>query len=767
MCDISLMTPATGTSHLPSAVPSVPSVRSSPNIYRYIYIYMSLSPPIRHISPIDPIRRRDRRGPADDWPKSAGLPSPGARSSMETLQELSLISKVCIELDSHLGMSDRTLAEFIVHLSRESPSGSAFHAKLTEAGAEVPEKFALHLHQLITSMSMQNRTTAGKKTRGVVEPSASNPFPGLRRANTVPREIHELATSDIAGLGEADGVAASSKTTCNAHKARTSSPEHPHRRQREADGRSRSRERHGRREDNARADHRHSRHRDEEYDGRPGRSSRASSRSPRGRREEDVRDRRRQADDGRIEMHGIYRGRVTKLMDFGCFVELESRRSRQEGLVHLKNLSNSHVTQVKDVVRRGDSVYVKVISMTQAGSKVLLSMKDVDQRTGKDLMPQRGCTHGDRSSEVNDSKKWVNPSAPGMQPTADAYANEKYRAMKQLSSPERWEIRQLINSGVLPISEYPTFDDEHGVMNDMEPTEEEFEVELNDEEPLFLHGQTKAVLEISPVKIFKNPDGSLSRAAMTQSSLAKERREMRHSQASLLMDSVPKDINRPWEDPMPEAGERHFAAELRGIHMGSSSGPNGTMDIPEWKKKSQGKGLSYGHVSTKSLIEQRESLPVFKLKQELMGAIHSNQVLVVIGETGSGKTTQMTQYMAEMGLTSTGMIGCTQPRRVAASSVAKRVAEEFGCALGQEVGYAVRFEDVTSKDTVIKYMTEGMLMREYLADNRLMRYSAIILDEAHERNINTDVLFGLLKALLKTRPELKLVVTSATLDAEK
>jgi ATP-dependent RNA helicase DHX8/PRP22 len=127
----------------------------------------------------------------------------------------------------------------------------------------------------------------------------------------------------------------------------------------------------------------------------------------------------------------------------------------------------------------------------------------------------------------------------------------------------------------------------------------------------------------------------------------------------------------------------------------------------------------------------------------------------------------MTQYMVEMGITKQGMVGCTQPRRVAAVSVAKRVAEEYGCALGEQVGYSIRFEDVTSKDTIIKYMTDGMLMREYLADNDLTRYSALMLDEAHERTIHTDVLFGLLKDLCRRRPDLKIIVTSATLNAEK
>eukprot|EP01006_Ploeotia_vitrea_P013231 TRINITY_DN34717_c0_g1_i1.p1 TRINITY_DN34717_c0_g1~~TRINITY_DN34717_c0_g1_i1.p1 ORF type:complete len:731 (-),score=78.30 TRINITY_DN34717_c0_g1_i1:21-1892(-) len=127
----------------------------------------------------------------------------------------------------------------------------------------------------------------------------------------------------------------------------------------------------------------------------------------------------------------------------------------------------------------------------------------------------------------------------------------------------------------------------------------------------------------------------------------------------------------------------------------------------------------------------------------------------------------MTQYIAEAGYTQHGRIGCTQPRRVAAMSVAKRVAEEYGCRLGDEVGYAIRFEDCTSAETVIKYMTDGMLLREALIDPLLKTYSVLMLDEAHERTIHTDVLFSLLKGVVKKRKDLKLIVTSATLDAEK
>lgn len=140
---------------------------------------------------------------------------------------------------------------------------------------------------------------------------------------------------------------------------------------------------------------------------------------------------------------------------------------------------------------------------------------------------------------------------------------------------------------------------------------------------------------------------------------------------------------------------------------------------------------------------------------------------IIIGETGSGKTTQLTQFLYEDGYSSKGMIGCTQPRRVAAMSVAKRVSEEMHVKLGDLVGYAIRFEDCTSPATRIKYMTDGVLLRESLVESDLDKYSCIIMDEAHERALNTDVLMGLFKKILLRRRDLKLIVTSATMNAER
>uniref|UniRef100_A0A671VNK1 RNA helicase n=1 Tax=Sparus aurata TaxID=8175 RepID=A0A671VNK1_SPAAU len=166
--------------------------------------------------------------------------------------------------------------------------------------------------------------------------------------------------------------------------------------------------------------------------------------------------------------------------------------------------------------------------------------------------------------------------------------------------------------------------------------------------------------------------------------------------------------------------------------------------------------------------EVRRSLPIFPYREDLLAAIKEHQILVIEGETGSGKTTQIPQYLLEDGYTQGGMkIGCTQPRRVAAMSVAARVAQEMSVKLGNEVGYSIRFEDCTSERTVLKYMTDGMLLREFLTEPDLASYSVVIIDEAHERTLHTDILFGLIKDIARFRPDLKVLVASATLDTER
>lgn len=169
-----------------------------------------------------------------------------------------------------------------------------------------------------------------------------------------------------------------------------------------------------------------------------------------------------------------------------------------------------------------------------------------------------------------------------------------------------------------------------------------------------------------------------------------------------------------------------------------------------------------------TIDDTRKSLPMYQFREQILAAVAEHQVLIVVGETGSGKTTQLPQYLHEAGYTKGGLkIGCTQPRRVAAMSVAARVAEEMGVRLGQQVGYAIRFEDKTSEKTVLKYMTDGMLLREFLTEPDLSSYAALMIDEAHERTLHTDILFGLVKDIARFRPDLKLLISSATMDAQK
>ncbi len=160
-------------------------------------------------------------------------------------------------------------------------------------------------------------------------------------------------------------------------------------------------------------------------------------------------------------------------------------------------------------------------------------------------------------------------------------------------------------------------------------------------------------------------------------------------------------------------------------------------------------------------------LPVSARREEILKAIRDNQVVVIAGETGSGKTTQIPKICLELGLGCAGMIGHTQPRRLAARAVASRIAEELNTSLGERVGFQVRFHDQVSDQTQIKVMTDGILLAETQNDRFLEKYEVLIIDEAHERSLNIDFLLGYIKKLLPKRPDLKLIITSATIDVER
>ncbi|CAK9295337.1 unnamed protein product [Gordionus sp. m RMFG-2023] len=247
-----------------------------------------------------------------------------------------------------------------------------------------------------------------------------------------------------------------------------------------------------------------------------------------------------------------------------------------------------------------------------------------------------------------------------------------------------------------------------------------------------------------------------------------------------------------WEKSQMEATQLKFGARNALEHYRKSHPQNYDIIVPEEEmnfvrglelpgtrprppKDLTGDKISQAkpeiQISKKENIrETRKSLPIYSYRQELLDAIEQHQILIVEGETGSGKTTQIPQYLYEAGYTSndTKVIGCTQPRRVAAMSVAARVAKETSFRLGNKVGYSIRFEDCTTPGTtIIKYMTDGILLREFLNTPDLSEYNVLIIDEAHERTLHTDILFGLVKDVARFRPDLKLLISSATLDAQK
>src|SRR6478752_3797941 len=166
---------------------------------------------------------------------------------------------------------------------------------------------------------------------------------------------------------------------------------------------------------------------------------------------------------------------------------------------------------------------------------------------------------------------------------------------------------------------------------------------------------------------------------------------------------------------------------------------------------------------TELQITYPPELPVTQRRDDIAAAIRDHQVVIIAGETGSGKTTQLPKICLELGRGTAGLIGHTQPRRIAARSVAERIATE----LGDLVGYQVRFTDRTSKSSRVKLMTDGILLAELQRDRQLRKYDTIIIDEAHERSLNIDFLLGYLKRLLPKRPDLKLIITSATIDVER
>lgn len=336
------------------------------------------------------------------------------------------------------------------------------------------------------------------------------------------------------------------------------------------------------------------------------------------------------------------------------------------------------------------------------------------------------------------------------------------RAMQRQRDNDAWETNRMLTSGVAQRRDLDT-----GFEDDEEGTR--VHLLVHDLKPPFLDGKTVFTKQLEPVSAVRDPQSDMAVFSRKGSKVVKEKRQQKERQKQAqeatnvagtalgnIMQVKAKE-NSAHDGPGPTATDGNDDDNDDVQHQRGSK-------FADHLKKSEGQSA---FSRSKTLREQREYLPAFAVREELLRVIRDNQVIIVVGQTGSGKTTQLTQFLHEDGYAKNGMIGCTQPRRVAAMSVAKRVAEEMEVKLGGTVGYAIRFEDCTSKDTAIKYMTDGVLLRESLVEPDLDKYSCIIMDEAHERALNTDVLMGLIKKVLARRRDLKLIVTSATMNAER
>lgn len=636
---------------------------------------------------------------------------------LKKLEHLSLVSKVCTELENHLNMNNKDLAEFIIDMADKNPGFDAFKRSLVEQGADVfTDALMANLYRVITHMKKTSELTAQAdeeeeikdeykpKNRADIElKKALYPFLAMpnnpQARDMLKDELEEdlkkdvkvkedAQDSDILDLmAQLESLEEKSKAMNTKEEAERkprnrsrSTSRHRHRRSRSREKRSRSREkrsrsrekrsrskerrrsrdryrrrsrdrslsnerRRKRRRSGSREDDRHN-SRDDRHDSRGDRYRDDRHREDRYRddrnrddrnrddRNRDDRNRDRRERKGEPEVGQIYEGRVKTVMGFGCFVSLKD--FNVDGLVHVSQLSkNGFVSSVRDVVSEKDEVKVKVLSISKNPFKISLSMKDVDQKTGEDLNPNCGAPSGNRQMSRtmdNDQDTFRNPDRPSglmdlIKRDNETEDNEtRRRVVKRLSSPEKFELTQLAKVNVLAKTELPYYDEETGLLPKIdEEDNEDVEVELREDDAPFLKGYGRSRAgDLSPVRIMKNPDGSLAQAALMQGALSKERREQAQQQREAELNKLySKDTD--WNDPMPD---------LESNDTNKLVGPS-TLDMPEWKRHVVG-GVkaSLGRKTDLSILEQRRGLPIFKLREELIQAVKNNQILICIGETG-------------------------------------------------------------------------------------------------------------------------------------
>jgi ATP-dependent RNA helicase DHX8/PRP22 len=529
-----------------------------------------------------------------------------ADQDLYNLEFLSLVAKITQEIDNYTGINDKTLAEFVISLHEQAnKSLPDFKAQLKDVGADFPDSFVENVDRLILSMHPKHKKHYPKsaKANGKSKADEGNGvlsemerqkrlFPGLALQD---KEVPPAVPDDV--FLQELGDLVSGKKSRPSPIGDEPSPKRQRR------GRSPSPRRRSPSPGRERGDRRGDR-----WGSRNGGS--------------------RQMDE-RPVLFKIYNGKVTGLKDFGAFVTLEGVMGRVEGIslfYFSMNFSNSslgmvHVSSIQtgaransasDLLSRGQQVKIKVMSV--AGNRIGLSMKDVDQVSGRDLTPHLRIMS---EAELEEDRVRAERASSGANALPLRSKDEgPVRSAKRLTSPERWEIKQLISSGAIDASEYPDLDEDFNNPMAHVQVEEELDVEIREDEPPFLAGQTKRTLDLSPVKIVKAPDGSLNRAALAGASLAKERRELRQQEANEEADSQARDFSQPWLDPMSKETDKMFAQDLRGSLRGQKAG-----EVPSWKQQSFNKATTFGEITSLSIQDQRKSLPIYKLRDPLLKAI--------------------------------------------------------------------------------------------------------------------------------------------------
>ncbi|KAF0046045.1 hypothetical protein F2P81_002574 [Scophthalmus maximus] len=480
-------------------------------------------------------------------------------------------------------------------------------------------------------------------------------------------------------------------------------------------------------------------------------------------------------------------------------VEKASRAIEREAIE--MDRKNRTYTLLEDSDSEGDAVTEKPKgnkkSKDSGNKRKHIRRKKESESTSEDEAPKRSDLGQSVKNEEEEEEEWEKEERERLQDIEerDAFAErvklkdkDKTRNIAERTDKKAYEEAQ---------KRLKMAEDDQNKMKREEEKLEDLEAEIIDDEYLFstdeLTAREKKELEYKRTlrdlaKDYKKAGAKEQEERKNRYYMPEEKRSKEVPQRDLELEETPMELGGEqgrWEEERlktaslsfgarkeREQGMRHeqekYQLILEEEEMIDFVSTAITMKGSRAEMDQEAPALSQAELKKQSMQEVRRSLPIFPYREDLLAAISEHQILVIEGETGSGKTTQIPQYLLESGYTQGGMkIGCTQPRRVAAMSVAARVAQEMSVKLGNEVGYSIRFEDCTSERTVLKYMTDGMLLREFLTEPDLASYSVVIIDEAHERTLHTDILFGLIKDIARFRPDLKVLVASATLDTER